>query len=192
MELSGSGYLYTLATLSMTFAGFCAIVIVLRQSIGKEIAGFDVVLTRLYLEAGLWAAAFAMLPPLLAICGLPDATACRASSAIIAIVMVAYGATYPARRHAMMAGPIPRIRWLSIVVMSAFVIAGLVGNAAGVPIKPGVGPIAFAATWTLACGATIFVLALDSLWEVSDSSASLVPGDLDRPMDKSGSGIDNK
>jgi hypothetical protein len=35
MELPGSAYLYTLATLAMTFAGFCAIVIVLRQTTGN-------------------------------------------------------------------------------------------------------------------------------------------------------------
>jgi len=168
MELSGSGYLYTIASLSMTFAGFCAIVIVLRQSIGKEIAGFHVVLMRLYLEAGLWAAAFAMLPALLAICGLPHPTSYRVSSVIIAIVMVTYGATYPSRRRAMMVEPLPRARWVPIATMSAFVVAALIGNAAGIPIKPDVGPIAFAATWTLACGATIFVLALNSLWDVSD------------------------
>ena len=38
MELPGS-----VATLSMKFAGFCAIVIVLRQSIGKEIAALPAV-----------------------------------------------------------------------------------------------------------------------------------------------------
>lgn len=168
MELSGSGYLYTLATLSMTFAGFCAIVIVLRQSIGKEIAGFHVVLTRLYLESGLWAAAFSMLPALLVTCGLPQAIACRVSSAIIATVMIAYGATYPARRRAMMAEPLARARWTWIVAMSVLVIIGLIGNATGIPSEPGVGPIAFAASWTLACGATIFILALSSLWEVRD------------------------
>jgi hypothetical protein len=84
--------------------------------------------------------------------------------------MVTYGATYRARRRAMMVEPLPSARWLSIAAMSALVIVGLVGNAAGVPIEPGVGAIAFAATWTLACGATIFVLALNSLWEVSDKS----------------------
>ena len=47
MELSGSAYLYTLATLSMTFAGFCAVVIVLCQTIGREVSGFHVVLMRL-------------------------------------------------------------------------------------------------------------------------------------------------
>jgi hypothetical protein len=49
MELPGSAYLYTLATLSMTFAGFCAVVIVLCQTIGREISGFHVVLMRLYI-----------------------------------------------------------------------------------------------------------------------------------------------
>jgi hypothetical protein len=53
--------LYTLATLSMTFAGFSAVVIVLCQTIGREISGFHVVLMRLYIEAGLWAAGFCML-----------------------------------------------------------------------------------------------------------------------------------
>src|SRR5262249_23936275 len=65
MELPGSAYLYTLATLSMTFAGFSAVVILLCQTIGREISGFHVVLMRLYIEAGLWAAGFCMLPPLL-------------------------------------------------------------------------------------------------------------------------------
>ena len=57
-----SAYLYTLATLAMTFAGFCAIVIVLRQT-GKDLSGFHIVLTRIYLESGLFSAAFCMLPP---------------------------------------------------------------------------------------------------------------------------------
>jgi len=86
MELPGSAYLYTLATLSMTFAGFSAVVIVLCQTIGREISGFHVVLMRLYIEAGLWAAGFCMLAPLLAAFGLSEATVWRATSAIIAMI----------------------------------------------------------------------------------------------------------
>jgi hypothetical protein len=40
MEGAGANYLFALATLAMTFAGFCAIVIVLRQAIGKGLSGF--------------------------------------------------------------------------------------------------------------------------------------------------------
>ena len=120
MELQGSAYLYTLATLAMTFAGFCAIVIVLRQTTGKHISGFHVVLTRLYLEAGLFAAAFSMLPPLLALCGLTAPSVWRSSSAVIAIVMLCYGATYRRRRDAVMAAPLPRMRWIPIAILSTF------------------------------------------------------------------------
>jgi hypothetical protein len=160
VELPGSSYLYTLATLAMTFAGFCAIVIVLRQTIGKEIAGFHLVLMRLYLESGLWAAAFAMLPPLLVICGVSVAMSCRVSSIFTAIAMLWYGATYVKRRRAMMDEPLPLARWVPIVTISAMVIAALIANAAGIPFSPSTGPIALAASWTLGCGAMVFLLAL--------------------------------
>lgn len=41
MELPGSGYLYTMATLAMTFVGFCAIVLIFRQSMGAESSKFQ-------------------------------------------------------------------------------------------------------------------------------------------------------
>jgi hypothetical protein len=168
MELPGTAYLYTLATLSMTFVGFCAIVVVLRQSIGKDISGWHVVLMRLYIETGFWAAAFGMLPPLLALCGLPHAAVWRISSIVIAAVMIGFLATYPRRRRAMTADPVPLRRWLPIVVVSLLVIVGLLCNAAGVPFEPGAAPVAAAATWTLACGAGVFLLALTAFWRTSD------------------------
>jgi hypothetical protein len=176
MELPGSAYLYTLASLSMTFAGFCAIVIVLRQTTGKDISGFHIVLTRLYLEAGLFSAAFCMLPPLLALCGLSTTSVWRVSSAIIAVVLLCYGAAYPARREAYVAERVPRGRWVPIVAPSTLVIAALIGNALGVPFAPAIGPVAIAATWTLGCGATVFVLALNALWnEPADITSNRGP-----------------
>jgi hypothetical protein len=164
MELPGSAYLYTLATLAMTFAGFCAIVIVLRQTTGQRMSGFHLVLTRLYLEAGLFSAAFCMLPPLLAICGLTEPMVWRVSSAIIAMVLFCFGATYPMRRAALTAGSVPRARWMPVVSVSTLVVITLVSNAAGFPYRPTIGPIAVAATWTLGCGAAVFVLALNAVW----------------------------
>jgi hypothetical protein len=164
MDLPGSAYLYTLASLAMTFAGFCAIVIVLRQTTGKAISGFHLVLTRLYLESGLFSAAFCMLPPLLALCGLTETTVWRVSSAMIATVLVCSGATYPMRRAAITVDSLPSARWMPIVVVSLLVLVALVGNAVGFPYRPTIGPIAVAATWSLSCGATVFVLALDAVW----------------------------
>ena len=164
MELPGSAYLYTLATLAMTFAGFCAIVIVLRQTTGKELSGFHLVLTRLYLESGLFSAAFCMLPALLAVCGLAEATVWRVSSAIIVMVLLGYGATYPVRRAAIMRGPLPRARWVPILAVSMLLVIALIGNAIGFPYRPAIGPIAIAATCTLGYGAIVFVLALNTVW----------------------------
>jgi hypothetical protein len=168
MELPGSTYLYTLATLAMTFAGFCAIVIVLRQTTGRDISGFHVVLMRLYLESGLWAAAFCMLPPLLVVAGVTADVTCRVSSVIVAVVMITYGATYVTRRRAMIADPLPAVRWVPIVIVSLLVVAGLIANAAGFPYPPATGPIAIAASWTLGCGVMVFLLALKSF--LSDSA----------------------
>jgi hypothetical protein len=166
MEGAGATYLYALATLAMTFAGFCAIVIVLRQAVGKELSGFHVVLTSLYLEAGLGTTAFCMLPPLLALCGIPLLAVWRTSSGVILAVILLYGWTYPRRRRLRTLDRLPPHRWLPIAIGSAVVIAGLLANVLGVPYEPGVGPVAVAATWTLGCGAIIFVLALDEFWEL--------------------------
>jgi hypothetical protein len=161
MELPGSAYPYTLATLAMTFAGFCAIVIVLRQTTGKYVSGFHLVLTRLYLEAGLFSAAFCMLPPLLALCGLAETTVWRVSSAIIATVLLCFGAIYPMRRASSYRGPGAE---RPLDANRHRLNARRLSNAAGFPYRPTIGPVAVAATWTLGCGATIFVLSLNAVW----------------------------
>jgi hypothetical protein len=80
------------------------------------------------------------------------------------IVLLSYGATYSTRRGAIITAPVPRARWVPIVAVSILIVVALIGNAAGFPYRPTIGPIAVAATWTLGCGATVFVLALNALW----------------------------
>jgi hypothetical protein len=70
MELLGSSYLYTLAALSVTFVGFYALVIVLRQTFGGALSKLDVLITRIFIQLGFLVAASAMLPPLFALFGL--------------------------------------------------------------------------------------------------------------------------
>jgi hypothetical protein len=172
MDLPGEGYSYALATLSMTFAGFSAIVIVLRQTLGRPLSPFHLLVTRLYIESGFWAAAFGMLPPLLALCGLPAAAAWRVSSAVVALVLIAYGATYPMRRRRITQDALPSRRWIAIAGVSVAVIAALACNVIGFPYRPNPGPIAVAATWTLACGAIVFLLALERFWQAEDGPSA--------------------
>ena len=134
MEAPGATYLYTLATLAMTFAGFCAIVIVLRQTMGRELSGFHVLLTRLYIEAGLATTAFCMLPPLLAWSGVPLPAVWRASSATIVMAMLLYGWAYPRRRRVKTLDRLPLRRWLAIAIGSIAVTLGASGEYRGLPV----------------------------------------------------------
>jgi len=69
MDISGSAYLYTVAVLGMTFIGFSAIVMMLRQTLGLTLRPFDILVAHIYMEFGLIISVGALLPPLLAAWG---------------------------------------------------------------------------------------------------------------------------
>jgi purine-cytosine permease-like protein len=100
MELPGWEYFYSLAALSLAFAGFTSIVVVLRQGTGKPLSQFHLLLTRLFIELGLMATAFAILAPTLAICGIRQIMVWQISSAIMLVILVPWLIAYPFRRKA--------------------------------------------------------------------------------------------
>ena len=51
MELPSSAYLYTLALLAMTFVGFTAIVMILRQRLGGPVSRFDTLVARFFMAS---------------------------------------------------------------------------------------------------------------------------------------------
>lgn len=148
MELHGSSYLFTLAVMDITFIGFVAIVIIVRQGRGKELSSFHLLLTRFYMEIGFLSAACAMLPPLLATWGMNEPLIWRLSSvaAVLAIVVGLW--TYPSRRRAANGEPVPVRVWINVLV-SLLVVIPCVASAAGVWITPGPGPVAAGATFLL-------------------------------------------
>lgn len=50
MELPGIAYLYSLATVSITFVGFAALLIVVRQSIGGQVTSYDMYFTLSFIQ----------------------------------------------------------------------------------------------------------------------------------------------
>jgi hypothetical protein len=107
MELPGTAYLYTIAVLGMTFIGFSAIVMLLRQTLGRKLRPFDVLFAHVYMEFGLIISIGAMLPPLFLFWDLSPAMAWRASSGLLGIPLLLFGLTYPARRRAASGEPTP-------------------------------------------------------------------------------------
>jgi hypothetical protein len=52
VELPGASYLYTLATVSITFVGFSVFFILIRQALGGTVSEFDIFLTKNFLQLG--------------------------------------------------------------------------------------------------------------------------------------------
>lgn len=160
MELPASGFLYTLATLAMTFVGFCAIVLVFRQSMGAHASPFHRYASHVYIELGLTSAGFAMLPPLLAACGLQADWVWRVSSAVIVLALAGHTWAILKQFKAAKPGPFPRRVWVNSSV--TFVVGlALLANTLGTLIEPNAGPVAVAATWRLFMGVEIFVITLE-------------------------------
>jgi cation transport ATPase len=133
MELPGTAYLYTLATLAMTFIGFSAIVMILRQTLGHKLSRFDVLLARVYMEFGLMISAGALLPPLLVMWGLPSPIIWRVSSGLAAIPLVAYALTYPSRRKAASGEATPFYVRLNVCIILLISLSLLVNASGSLP-----------------------------------------------------------
>ena len=159
MELSGSGYLYTIAALAMTFVGFTSIVLVFRQKKASPITALH---SHGYLEFGFSAAAFAMLAPLLATFGLSVAVVWRSTSLIIVIVMIGHH-WFTMHRFLRTSGRLP-LRFLINSGVTVIVIVALLANAVGSPFDPQLGPVAAAATLRLFIGAEIFMLTFEEFF----------------------------
>ena len=107
MELTGSGYLYALASVSVTFVGFSALLLVFRQTIGGAMTRYDSYFIMAFMQVGFIVAGGSLLPPLLALFGLAEVTVWRVSSLIAAIPIVLFVAAVPRRRRAAAGGPAP-------------------------------------------------------------------------------------
>lgn len=159
MELLGASYLYTLAQLAVGIVGFSGIIIVLLQRFGSEMSKLQRLRARILIEAGLTAAGGAMLPPLIALSGLPHSTVWQISSAIAAPILLLWAVFYPFRRRAVTHTPIPIDVWIG--VSGRFLTGlGVLINAIGSPIEPGPVLYAIAVTWVLGTACVILLRAV--------------------------------
>ncbi|MEA2876807.1 MAG: hypothetical protein QOF14_2003 [Hyphomicrobiales bacterium] len=138
MELVGATYLYTLATISITFVGFSTLFMIIRQTLGGAMSKFDVLLARNFLQLGFIAVVGSLLPPLLSLFSLHEPTIWRVASLFIAIFPLLFAVTYPTRRFAATGTRMPKLVWSA---MFALYVSGgvLLLNAVGRPLAPGPG-----------------------------------------------------
>jgi hypothetical protein len=159
MELPGANYLYALATVSVTFVGFSALLLVFRETIGGRMTGYDSYFTLSFMQAGFIVAAGGLLPQLLAFYEMSHTSVWRASSLIIAIPIFLFVGKIPGRRRAAIKESIPF--YVGFLLLLQFLAgAYLVLNAVGWPTPPHLAPFALALTVLLFTTGIAYLIAL--------------------------------
>ncbi len=162
MDLPGSAYLFTLAALSVTFVGFSALVVVLRQTFGGEMSRLDILITRIFIQLGFIVVAGAMLPPLLSLFQWKHDLIWRAASIVPAVPTFIFAVTYPSRRQAASGVRTPVVIWIDVSILVLASLA-LLCNAIGLGFEPGPGPYAAALTTILFLSGLAYLQALNTL-----------------------------
>jgi hypothetical protein len=159
MELPGANYLYALATISITFVGFSALLLVFRQTIGGKMTSYDSYFTLAFMQVGFIVTAGGLLPQLLAFFEMMHASVWRAASVIMAIPILLFVATTPGRRRAATNEPVPFYVGL-LLLLQCLAGACLLFNAVGWPASPNLAPFALALTVMLFTTGIAYLIAL--------------------------------
>jgi hypothetical protein len=167
MDATQSTYLYALASISTTFVGFSALIMMVRQTLGDGLSELEAWITRTFVQLGFLVTAGAMTPPLLALCDFSADFIWRLCSGIIGAVMLVFVLTYPTRRRAVAGAPAPAFVFLDLFLLLApITMLGL--NVAGrnvtlMPPRPSGGLYAAALTGVLFISGLGYLHALGAL-----------------------------
>jgi hypothetical protein len=126
MEVKGASFLYTLAGVMITFAGFSALLLSVRQAAGARLSLLDRFLAKTVMTHIFVLTAGALLPALFALYDIPENGIWRVSSLLFALPMLFLQVTYPYRRRKLVGqGPPPAIFAVFVVLGSAVTLAML-------------------------------------------------------------------
>ena len=127
MEFKGAAVLYTLAGVMVTFAGFSALLYVVRQAAGAKLSLLDRYIARTIMTYIFVLAAGALLPALLALFDMGEMWIWRWSGVLFGLPMLALQLTYPLRRRkAVGSAPPPAIFAVFVVLGSTVTLAMLI------------------------------------------------------------------
>jgi hypothetical protein len=126
MEVTPVTFLYTLAGLMITFAGFSALLLGIRQAAGSRLSLLDRYLARTVMTYIFVLTAAALLPALFSLYDIQDKWIWRGSGVLFGLPMLSLQVTYPRRRRKVVGeGPPPAIFAVFVVFGSAVTLAML-------------------------------------------------------------------
>ena len=131
--MDASGYLYTIATAGMTFAGMSVLTMILRQMLGGQLTKWDSWVARTWIQLGFMTTFGSILPPLLILFGAPAPVTWRISSGVMAVILGSWALTFPRRRRAVNPTRLP----LEVVIYSLAMDIAALALAANAIVVPG-------------------------------------------------------
>ncbi len=124
MEIQGAAYLYSLATISITFVGFSALLIFFRQTAGGGMQRYDNYFVLTFMQTGFTVTIGSILPQILRAFTTSDALAWRIASGMIVIPLLIFVATLPRRRRKVTGASMPTgiriplwIQWFAALLL---------------------------------------------------------------------------
>jgi len=157
-DVDAFGYLYTIATVGMTFAGLSVLTMILRQMLGGQMTKWDSFVTRTWVQLGFMTTFGSLLPPLLILFGAPALSAWRISSGVMAVILGGWALTFPHRRLAANPTRLPRQVIVYSLAMDIVALA-LAANAIVIPVERLAGVYAAAVTAILIGAGLLFLFA---------------------------------
>ena len=131
--MDASDYLYTIATVGMTFAGLSVLTMILRQMLGGANNQVRQLRDAHLGQLGFMTTFGSILPPLLMLFGAPAPIAWRISSGVMAVILGSWALTFPRRRHAVNPTRLP----LQVVIFSLAMDVAALALAANAIVVPG-------------------------------------------------------
>jgi hypothetical protein len=162
--VDASGYLYAMAAVGMSFAGLSVLTMILGQMLGGQMNKFDGFVARSWVQLGFMITFGSILPPLLALFEVSTPVVWRTSSGLLAIILGFWALTFPRRRHAAKATPLPMQVKIFCAAMDLVAFA-LAANAVAVPVQRLPGVYAASVTAILIGAALLFLFAFVHWYE---------------------------
>src|SRR5580700_10387262 len=127
MEFTGETYLYALAGLMITFAGFSALLLALRPAAGAKLSRLDRYLAKTVMTYTFVLTAGALLPSLFALYDIEEEWIWRGSAVLFALPMLSLQVTYPLRRRKVAGDGPPSAIFAVFVVLGSAVTLAMLG-----------------------------------------------------------------
>ncbi|HEX3858375.1 MAG TPA: hypothetical protein VHV58_02140 [Pseudolabrys sp.] len=115
----------------ITFAGFAALLLIVRQSAGKGLSALDRFLARTVVGHFFWMAAGSLFPSVLNLYDIPEPWVWKASALMFGIPMLALLLTYQSRRIAATGESAPPLIQAVFVGLGSLSLAAMIGYVFG-------------------------------------------------------------